>query len=201
MAFEWPYDAEIRRRRRDFEKLLDRLTTQHEINDRDGLGRAVDAAMRIYHGRDRLNKDDAKQLLKHIPKVTEILAHGDNDTRIASVLMQRDHLLIKGRPYNWKLNGEIIMRLWQINEGLSSLARVLRQGGPGRTPNVQMLGMVTSLKQFWARLPDKKPSKTFTPNDPKVRRQHARKFFEAIVQFIDPEAVKKLPSAMRGRLK
>jgi hypothetical protein len=64
--------------------------------------------------------------------------------------------------------------------------------------------MVQSLERFWESL-GKKLTRTFTPKDQKTKRQlaasDAMKFIESIVEFIDPDAVKKLQSATRHRLR
>jgi hypothetical protein len=180
------HHPEIEVRRADFEALLDRLTKQYKINDREGLGRVVNTAIFIYHGHSPLPKDDAKQLLSFIPKVTKVLFCPDNDLRIAYLLTDRDGAAIYNKAWDPLQTGKIIAAVWQSRTFLADLERVLQQTRPpSKTANMKLLRMVKKLKLYAV--------------ENNVRS--TMKFVVDIVQFIDSSAVKRIPSAMKLRLK
>jgi hypothetical protein len=191
---------------RELKELLDRLAKEHQIGDRTGLENAVDAAMLIYSDRHgALPKDDAKQLAKYGPKVTKALFRDENDIRIANILTDRDRRSLgESEPWSYEKTLTTIKRIWQMRADLSQLVETLERLPRSRKADVNFHRMVQSLERFWESL-GKKLTRTFTPKDQKTKRQlaasDAMKFIESIVEFIDPDAVKKLQSATRHRLR
>ncbi len=200
----WQPDGEARWQ--DLQKLLDRLAREHQISDRAGLENAVDAAKLIYSDhRGALPKAELKQLLKYVPKVTEVLFRDENDIRIANILVDRDRRSLgEGGAWSYGKTVATIERIWQIRADLAQLVLVLERLPKSRRADVKFHRMVKSLERFWQGL-GKKLTRTFTPKDQKAKRQlaasDAMRFIESIVEFIDPDAVKKLQSATRHRLK
>jgi hypothetical protein len=204
----WTLHRTIETRRCDFNTLLDELVKKHNIQDPNKLAMVIDGAARIYHGRTHLDAKDLKNLLRYVPKIRKILLHPDNDARIADTLMDRDNLLISGGVCDYKRRIAILFWLEKIKADISELERVLPALDLARPKhrrgNVKLHGMVASLERYWESLPGNKLHKTFTPTDKKQNRRLAKsaamQFVEKIVEFIDPSAVRKIPSASRHRL-
>jgi hypothetical protein len=189
---------------RDLDKLLDHLVAKHKIDDRFRLERAVDTAMLIYQGYDAVNKDDVRKLMKHLPGVVEVLARDENDHRLADMFTDRDRNLIEGAPWNMEEATQIVMRFRRVKEDLVEMLDILRRPRR-RGAYVKLHGVVALLERYWAALPGKTVARHFTPKDNRNNRQLAKSeamaFIEAVLGFIDPGAVKKLPNATRRRLK
>lgn len=189
------------------------------------------AALIYHHGPGALPAADIKQFLESTPKVTEVLREEneariasilmDRDNRLIAgrtwskqraKLRRIDGILKSGLVFNpgslrtapnrrmllslglfdgWEYSYErsvaIRRRLSQIRKELSDLELCLRQLPRGRKGDRKFHGAVAVLKQRWKSLPGKKVSRT--------------KFVESVMAFIDPNAVSKLPSATRHRLR
>lgn len=165
------------------QELLDQLVNHHKIDDPDALADAVDTAALIYHhSRSPLSQEDREQLLASIPKVAAILSREENDNRIAEILMDRDARFLSGTTWCPDSHVATVIRIRQIEADLSRLARVL--GRPGaREPDMKLHRTVLSLERYWSK------------------RRHRAKFLRAVIAFIAPDDVGKLPSATRHRLR
>lgn len=190
-------------------ELLDRLAKEHQIDDRVGLENAVDAAALIY---DHRPKDvDVKRLKCLLEGVKAFM--DEDDRAIAHILMDRDRSLVAGEAWDHQAAMAVWTRVLMIRElfsdpeirkFFSDLERALRKQPPTRKPDMRLHGMVAALARYWESLPGKKLTTTFTKRDQRAGRQlgssAGMQFIESVVEFIDPDAVKKLPSATRHRL-
>lgn len=205
----WTLHPTIEARKSDFNKLLNALMMKYNIQDRNKLKIVIDGAARIYYGRDPLDTRDLRTLLRCVPKIREVLSRPENDARIADGLLDRDNHLISGGTWNYKRRVAIQLWLDKIKAGISDLEKVLselnRARPKHRRGDVKFHGMVATIERYWEGLPDKKLRKTFTPKDTRQKRRlamsTAMQFVEDIVEFIDPNAIKRIPSASRHRLK
>jgi hypothetical protein len=80
----------------DLQRLIDRLASEHGIDDRAGLAQAVRTTMLIYGDRGDLDKKAAKSLLTSIPKITDVLFREGNDLRLAHLVTDRELRLEAG---------------------------------------------------------------------------------------------------------
>jgi len=110
-GYIWTPDGEARWRA--LHELLDRLQQKHRINDRVGLEDAVADAAAIYHHPGALPRADVKRLLTSISKIMKVLRE-ENDGRIASIVMDRDKGLIKGRAWNKSVSRKRIGRMLML---------------------------------------------------------------------------------------
>jgi len=200
------YHEKIEERRSEFNELVTKLSKDHQISDGKVLGRAIDFAVRMYHDNDVLSKRDSALLLKHIPEVTNVLLRPRNAERIADLLVRRDDARIRGGKHDPITHGRTFLWVTQIGKNLAELERSLKtRPRRRRTPDVGLHSAIGILSRYWQDLPAKRLTRTFTPNDKNAGRQLAKseamKFIEEVMNFIDPAAIRKLPSATRHRLR
>ena len=206
LSYVWSPGGEARWR--DLEKLIDQLAINHQIANRTGLEDAIDTAVLIYdHGPRNI---DVKQL-KLLPKIMEIFTE-ENESTIAGIVTDRYRQLVSGEPWNYEAALAVRRRIWKIRAVFSDpeirgffsdLSRALNRPRT-RSAHAQLHGLVASLTRYWEGL-GRKATCTFTKKDQKAKRQLAAsefaKFLESIISFIDSDAVPKLPSVTRHRLR
>lgn len=222
LHYVWKPGGEARWR--DLQKLLHKLERDHKIEERAKLEDAVDAAASIYHGRGALPKDDAKQLLKSISEVTEILCD-ENIARIADILMDRDNRLIKTADWSKDVNGSRVdsfMKLETVSLFSPTDRRMNRDVFDGWEWSyerrvavwfrlLRIRGDLSELASVVRRLPEGRQGdrkllgavallerRWKTLAGKKVGKA---KFVGSVMVFIDRNIATKLPSAMRRRLK
>src|SRR5882672_2019194 len=150
------WHPDIERRRSEFDKLVNKLVRDHRIDDDTALGRAIDIAIRRYHDKDVLSKRDAALLLKHIPKVTNVLLCPGNDKRIADLLVRREEARIRNGTYDPGHHGQTIQRVFQIGMNLAELERSLKNRPSRRRPtDVGLHSAILILSDYWRDLPGK----------------------------------------------
>jgi hypothetical protein len=184
------------------QELIDRLSRDHQIDDRAGLAQAVRTAMLVHRDHGALDKKDVKTLLTSIAKITEVLSREENDQRIADIMMDKDRRWREGVPWDYEKTVATTRRIWQINEDLSRLAFVLRRPGK-RKADVRLHRIVETLERYWESLGREVTRDFYRDPETKCRfaMTEAMRFIESILAFIDPDAARKLPSATRHRLK
>jgi hypothetical protein len=191
----------LRVREADFERLLDLLMKDFKIDDRATLKSYVEVATRIYnHNPDKLSNRDRKRLVKFGPKLAGLLRK--NAIAIENIITAFDQQHVRGfepefarastikaRPTpSWRVSGKRLKRSWSWRMFLS------RHHPRGKPPDAGLHGAMTLLRDYWKRELGRN-----LKSDP-WKRGFAT-FMRVVFKFIDPIAIKKLPSAAKGRVR
>jgi hypothetical protein len=197
-------------RLRILQQLIERLTEEHDIADRGALADAIDTAALIYRdGRAALDQKDKDRLLAAIPKVTEVLSREGNDRRIAQILTDRDMRDMSGKLWHrgkhvTAMQVDTIERVWQIAANLDQLEAALRAQGK-RQSDIGLHRTTRSLERYWKSSLGRKLALVWVSKGRGTKGQYpkseAARFVEAVIGFIAPLDVPKLPSVARHRLR
>jgi hypothetical protein len=225
----WWSPSPLKGREAAFDRLLDRLMKDFEIADRATLKSHIEVAARIYHHHDpdEESKRDLKWLLEFAPKMEGTLRK--NALAIEKIITGFDQQLVHGfepefckTAYDQSEAEAFMTQIWQAAHTLKQLARILRQHRAGRRPPDRGLhGAVKFLRAYWEHELGRKWTTTFKS---KARRRRQRlmpyagavvrhrevqadpalqsnRFLETVFEVIDSAAIRKLPSAMKHRVR